>query len=277
MIVDEVDRASNNQLFLDFLGMLRSLYLSREKGNSTTFKSVILAGVHDIKNLKIKFRDDNDIRYNSPWNIAMRFDVDMSFSESEIGTMLFQYSKENNLILNIEELSREIYKFTSGYPFLVSRICQVIDEDILKGDKMPWSIYNVQRAVKIIINEKNTLFDDLIKNMENNKSLYESIYNILVLNTSQVFNINNPTIEIGNMLGYLSCNSDNNVQVSNQMLKEVIYNYMVSKTNTVDMNSYNFKDNFITEDNELSLDKILLKFQQFMKENYSTRDMEFLE
>ncbi|MGL5694534.1 MAG: AAA family ATPase [Peptostreptococcaceae bacterium] len=245
LIVDEVDRASNNQLFLDFLGMLRSLYLSREKGSSTTFKSVILAGVHDIKNLKIKFRDDNDIRYNSPWNIAMRFDVDMSFSESEIGTMLFQYSKENNLILNIEELSREIYKFTSGYPFLVSRICQVID--------------------------------DLIKNMENNKSLYESIYNILVLNTSQVFNINNPTIEIGNMLGYLSCNGDNNVQVSNQMLKEVIYNYMVSKTNTVDMNSYNFKDNFITEDNELSLDKILLKFQQFMKENYSTRDMEFLE
>ncbi|MGL5378849.1 AAA family ATPase [Clostridium sp.] len=277
LIVDEVDRASNNQLFLDFLGMLRSLYLSREKGNSTTFKSVILAGVHDIKNLKIKFRDDNDIRYNSPWNIAVRFDVDMSFSELEIGTMLLQYSKENNLILNIEELSREIYKFTSGYPFLVSRICQVIDEDILNEDKMAWSIYNVQRAVKIIINEKNTLFDDLIKNMENNKNLYESIYNILVLNTNQVFNINNPTIEIGNMLGYLSCNSDNNVQVSNQMLKEVIYNYMVSKTNTVDMNSYNFKDNFITEDNELSLDKILLKFQQFMKENYSTRDMEFLE
>ncbi|MGL5330854.1 MAG: GxxExxY protein [Peptostreptococcaceae bacterium] len=277
LIVDEVDRASNNQLFLDFLGMLRSLYLSREKGNSTTFKSVILAGVHDIKNLKIKFRDGNDIRYNSPWNIAVRFDVDMSFDEYEIGTMLFQYSKEKNLILNIEELSREIYKFTSGYPFLVSRICQVIDEDILKGDKIHWSIYNVQRAVKIIINEKNTLFDDLIKNMENNKNLYEAIYNILVLNTSQVFNINNPTIEIGNMLGYLSCNSDNNVQVSNQMLKEVIYNYMVSKTNTVDMNSYNFKDNFITEDNELSLDKILLKFQQFMKENYSTRDMEFLE
>ena len=79
------------------------------------------------------------------------------------------------------------------------------------------------------------------------------------------------------MLGYLSCNSDNNVQVSNQMLKEVIYNYMISKTDTVDMNSYNFKDNFITEDNELSLDKILLKFQQFMKGNYSTRDMEFLE
>lgn len=277
LIIDEVDRASDNQLFLDFLGMLRSLYLSREKGNSTTFKSVILAGVHDIKNLKIRFRNNNDIRYNSPWNIAVRFDIDMSFNEYEIGTMLLEYSKENNLILDIEKLSREIYKFTSGYPFLVSRICQVIDEDILKGNKVSWSIYNVQRAVKIIINEKNTLFDDLIKNMENNNDLYECIYSILILNSNQVFNINNPTIELGNMLGYLSCNNDNNVEVSNQILKEVIYNYMISKTDTIDMISYNFKDNFITEDNGLDFDKILLKFQQFMKENYSTRDVEFLE
>lgn len=277
LIIDEVDKASNNKLFLNFLGILRSLYLSRTIGNSTTFKSVILAGVYDIRNLKLKLREYEDIRYNSPWNIAIKFDIDMSFNEFEIGTMLYEYANENNLEFNIEVLSREIYKFTKGYPFLVSRICQVIDEHILKDNKRPWTIYEIQKAVKIIINEKNMLFDDLIKNMENNKELYECVYNILILNINPVFNINNPVIELGHMLGYLTADIDNNITVSNQIIKEVIYNYMISKNNITNMSYYNFKDNFITSDNGLNMGKILLKFQQFMKENYSTRDTEFLE
>lgn len=36
---------------------------------------------------------------------------------------LLEYSKVNKLNMNISELSNEIYKFTSGYPFLVGRIC----------------------------------------------------------------------------------------------------------------------------------------------------------
>ncbi|MBZ9625825.1 MULTISPECIES: GxxExxY protein [unclassified Clostridium] len=277
LIIDEVDKASNNKLFLDFLGMLRSLYLSRAANESSTFKSVILAGVHDIKNLKLKFRDNADIRYNSPWNIAVNFDIDMTFNEFEIGTMLNDYSKENILKLDVEDLSKEIFKFTNGYPFLVSRICQVIDEEILIDDKKPWTIHEIQKAVKIIINEKNMLFDDLIKNMENNKDLYECIYNVLILNINQVFNINNPLIELGHMLGYLTTDKDNNIVVSNQILKEVIYSYMISKTDTRTISRYNFKSNFIKEDNTLDMEKVLLRFQQFMKENYSSKDIDFLE
>lgn len=277
LIIDEVDKASNNTLFLEFLGMLRSLYLSRTVCNGSAFKSVILAGVHDVKNLKLKFRDDSDVRYNSPWNIAVKFDIDMSFNEFEIGTMLIEYAFENNLNLDIETLSKEIFKFTNGYPFLVSRVCQVIHEDILKNNRISWTVNHVQIAVKSIVNEKNTLFDDLIKNMENNPKLYECIYNILILNANIVFNINNPIIELGYMLGYFTCNKDNNTTISNQILKEVIYNYMISKTNTFEMNSYNFKDNFITNNSELNMEKVLLRFQQFMKENYSNKDKQFLE
>lgn len=49
-----------------------------------TFKSVILAGVYDIKNLKHKLRNDDEHKYNSPWNIAADFNVDMSFSQKDI-------------------------------------------------------------------------------------------------------------------------------------------------------------------------------------------------
>ncbi len=60
LFIDEVDKSSNNQLFLSFIGMLRNKYLAREIDKDFTFKSVILAGVHDVKTLKLKLRDDEE-------------------------------------------------------------------------------------------------------------------------------------------------------------------------------------------------------------------------
>ncbi|MGL4847325.1 MAG: GxxExxY protein [Clostridium sp.] len=276
LIIDEVDKISNNKLFLDFLGILRSLFLERAVGETTTFKSVILAGVHDIRNLKLKFRDGTDTRYNSPWNIAVNFNVDMSFNIFEIGTMLEEYKKDNNLTFNVEEISTEIYKYTSGYPYLVSRICQIIDEDIYEK-KENWKVQDVLKGVKILISERNPLIDDLIKNLENNKELFGYVYEILILGAQQVYNINEPNIDKGTMFGYFIKNKEGTVEVSNQIFKEIIYNYMTSKIKNKVMDKYNFKNNFITEDNGLNIEKILKKFQQFMKENYSSRDKEFLE
>ena len=49
-----------------------------KQGMNYTFHSVILAGVYDIKNLKLKLRPDAEKKYNSPWNIAADFNVDMT-------------------------------------------------------------------------------------------------------------------------------------------------------------------------------------------------------
>ncbi len=87
LFIDEVDKSSDNQMFLNFLGILRELYLERAMG-TITFKSVILAGVYDIKNLKLKFRQNEERKYNSPWNIAVDFPIDMSLSHSEITAMI---------------------------------------------------------------------------------------------------------------------------------------------------------------------------------------------
>ena len=54
LMVDEVDSAADNQVFLDFLAQLRAYYIRR--ATQATFRSVILAGVYDIKNLKRKLQ-----------------------------------------------------------------------------------------------------------------------------------------------------------------------------------------------------------------------------
>jgi hypothetical protein len=278
LIIDEVDKSSNNQLFLSFLGMLRNKYLAREVGKDFTFKSVILAGVYDVKSLKLKIRNENEAKYNSPWNIATDFNIDMSFSTKEIGTMLNEYAIENSFSMDIEKLSEELHFFTDGYPFLVSRLCQIIDEKIYELDKKPWKSEDIQNSVKIILEEKNTLFDSLIKNLENNKELYDYIEDIIVRGNDKSFNKYNPIIEIGNIYGYFK-NNNGKISISNKVFGEIIYNYMASKleNNHGNMEAYNFKTEFITKDGGLNIEKILKRFQQFMKEQYSSKDNAFIE
>ena len=71
LMIDEVDSATNNQVFLDFLSQLRAYYLSRDY--HPTFQSVILVGVNDVKNLGKTIRLEEGNRLNSPWNIATLF------------------------------------------------------------------------------------------------------------------------------------------------------------------------------------------------------------
>ncbi|MDY4077625.1 MAG: AAA family ATPase [Clostridium sp.] len=272
LIIDEVDKSSNNQLFLNFLGMLRNKYLEREKEEEVTFKSVILAGVYDIKNLKLKLRPDEERKYNSPWNIAVPFNINMSLSKPGIKNMLQEYKKDKDIELDLDKVVDFIYFYTSGYPFLVSRICQIIDEDL----KASWNEENMIKAVKLLLNEENTLFDDLIKNIENNKNLKDYVLDIIMNGARNTFNIFNPTINLGVMFGYFK-NEDNMVAISNRIFSQVLYNYFSSLLENNDtMKKYNFKSDFI-EGNGLNIKKILLRFQQFMKEEYSSKNERFLE
>ena len=202
----------------------------------------------------------------------------MSFSSEEIEKMLLEYSNDYSLNMNTKELSKEIYFFTSGYPFLVSRVCQIIDENFYRDEKKCWKIEDIKMEVKYISNEKNTLNEDLMKNLENNEELYELIKRILLNGENIVFNSLDPIIDIGLVYGILK-NKENRLEISNKIFEEIIYNYMTSKlkTETKDMTLYNFKNNFITKDNGLDMEKVLIKFQSYIRENYSTVDREFIE
>lgn len=278
LFIDEVDKSSNNQLFLSFIGMLRNKYLARELEEDFTFKSVILAGLYDVKSLKLKLRKEEETKYNSPWNIAVDFKVDMSFSPKEISTMVLEYSKDNNLTMDIKAISKELYFFTSGYPYLVSRLCQIIDENINNDNKKTWTVDDIKKAVKIMNEEVNTLFESIVKNLENNNELYEITKRILIDGEQIDFNPLNPTISVGLTYGILK-KGEGRLEVSNKIFEEIIYNYLISKirTSAKNMSLYNVKSSFIKENGELNMEKILTRFQQFMKEQYSKKDMDFLE
>lgn len=101
-MIGEVDKSSNNQVFLSFLSLLREKYLDQMKGRDITFKTVILAGVYDIKNLKLKLLPNAEPKYNSPWNVDADFNLDINLSRSEISSMLRDYENDRNIGIDID-------------------------------------------------------------------------------------------------------------------------------------------------------------------------------
>lgn len=231
LIIDEVDNASNNQIFLDFLAQIRGYYINRDV--KPTFQSVILSSVYDIKNLKQKFENRAEPRRNSPWNIAADFLVDMSFSAKEIEGMLNKYESDYHTGMNTEISANLIYDYTAGYPFLVSKLCKLIDERVAGSKKFPektdaWTKAGIIEAVKLLLNEKNTLFESLVNKIQDYPQLHEIIYELLFNGKTILYNSLNPSIEAAEMFGFIK-NNDGQVMVSNRIFETVLYNLFLAE------------------------------------------------
>ena len=220
LIIDEIDTAANNTVFIDFLGMLRGYYLRRNK--ITVFKSVILAGVRDIRNLKLKIRDDSEHRHNSPWNIAVDFNINMSLTVDGISGMLTDYEKDNNTGMDVALIAQLIYDYTSGYPVLVSNICKFLDEEILE-----WTKEGVIKAVNRILAARTPLFESLINRLEDYPEMKKSLYQILTKGERFSFNPDYEPTKLLLMFGFVNV-EDGAVVIANRIFEIRLYNDMLT-------------------------------------------------
>lgn len=273
LMIDEVDSATNNEVFMDFLAQLRGYYMNRNR--SVTFQSVILAGVYDVRNLQRKIRSEEQHRDNSPWNIAVDFAVDMSFSVKEIGQMLEDYEKDFCTGMDIAEVSSEIYAYTSGYPFLVSRICQWIDQQEMRD---LWNCDGVKEAVKVILKEPNSLFEDMVKKLHDCPLLKNMIYDMLMCGRKYPYNINTEQVAIGTMFGFLK-EDEENVAVANRIFEIWFYNLFIAEA-AFDSETYRSsqreRSKFVVGD-ELNMQLILERFVEHYNELYDSKDQHFVE
>ena len=270
LIIDEVDSATNNQVFLDFLSQMRGYYMHRRK--RAAFWSVILAGVYDIKHLKLKIRGDEEPRLNSPWNthagneenerrrsfdecpwyqreytpfdIAADFTVDMGFSPEDIAGMLSEYESDYQTGMGTEQMASLLYEYTSGYPFLVSRLCQIMDERLAGSgeysDKSDvWTKSGLLDAVKILLSEKNTLFDSLIQKLSDYPALLKLLHLLLFTGRSISYNSDDEAIDMAAMFGFIK-NKGGTVIVANRIFEVRLYNYFLTSDEIKNDAIYNF-------------------------------------
>ena len=282
LLIDEVDSATNNQVFLDFLAQLRFCYLRRRK--TPTFQSVILAGVYDVCNLKQKLRPDAEHKVNSPWNIAAKFQVNMEFSKEDIAGMLETYEADYGTGMDIEEMSGLIYDYTSGYPYLVSCLCQNMDEEIAGTENYPdkssaWTKEGFMEAVKLILSEKSPLFQSLISKLNDYPELKKVIYDLLFQGQSMTYNADNMAADMLLMFGFIKV-EQGMIQIANRIFETRLYNYFLTlpEVQTGDMYKLALlnKEQF-TKNGRLDMRRILEKFVTHFDDIYGDRDEKFVE
>lgn len=281
LIIDEVDTASNNQVFIDFLSQLRAYYLKRKR--ILTFQSVILAGVYDIRNIRKKIRNNEDEKVNSPWNIAADFLIDMSFSQKDIAGMLDEYEKDNHTGMDITVMSSLLYDYTSGYPYLVSRLCKFMDELIsgseeFKNKSSAWTKSGFLAALKILINEVNPLYQSLKGKLNIYKELKHVLYDLLFTGKSIPYTAMNDSIGVAAMFGFIK-NTNGMAAISNRIFEIVLYNWFMSEeyagSKIYDIGLQE-KNQFIAG-GHLNVRRILEKFVESFDELYGDKKEGFLE
>ena len=281
VLIDEVDQASNNDGFIKFLGLLRNMFLSRKK--FPTFHSIILAGVYDVKNLKLRIRSEEDHQYrsaqrdacqskNSPWNIAVPFNVPMNLPANGITGMLGDYAQEHGIEMDTVGIGQLIYDYTSGYPFLVSRMCQLVDEN-----DYGWNNEGVLKAYHDLLMERNTLFDDMVKKLNQFPKLKDTIKNILFSGTHVAYNPDEKHLQIAMMFNFIKV-EDNSVQIACRLMETRLYNLFIAEADSEQIFTEGRYDrNQFIHDGILDMRHLLERFCVHFNDIFSAEDGSFVE
>lgn len=309
LMIDEVDSAANNQVFIDFLAQMRGYYIDRDE--TSTFQSVILASVYDVKNLKLKIRPEDGHLTNSPWNtrenneengslltfdecswdhrkvtsydIAEDFDVDMSLSEQGIIGMLEEYERDYHTGMDVSELASLLYAYTSGYPYLVSRLCKLIDERLSGSEEFPdrksaWTKEGFLAAVRKLLSEENTLFESLDNKLIDFPGLKEMLKDLLLKGKNLEYVPGDVGLRTAVMFGFVTI-EHGIAAVSNRIFEMSLYNgFLAEEARHMEISQMaaEEKNRFIVE-GKLDMELVLRKFAEHYTELFGGSNEKFLE
>lgn len=273
-IINEFDTGIRYNMLINFLAMLRGKYLSAQQYKTKTFHSVILAVFKDVQTIEIlNIEDCNRLEKIYSWNIASEFNIEMELKSNQIEMMLLDYKRERNVNLNSKLLSEKIFYWTSGYPYLVSGLCKIMDEDLLpKKSIKQLDLNDLVDAINLILYKQIISFTGIMDLVRDNQSIYNLVERIIFSGEKIKFSLRNSIIKLAFNYGILRKESYY-CKIHNRIYEQRIYNYFISKYQTDrsrTIASDLITNKYIDKNNDLILDQLLIDFQELVKSKYSS-------
>jgi len=158
LLIDEID-ALLDEVFVSVLRQLRDGYQKRP-GHFPT--SVILVGLRDVRDYKAKIRSEfKSWGSGSPFNIKSESLFLKNFSKEEVYTLLEQHNAETGQVFH-DDVKDEIFRLSSGQPWLVNALARQIVSKILKDDyTRPITMKVTTLAKRELILRRDTHLDRL--------------------------------------------------------------------------------------------------------------------
>ena len=197
--------------------------------------------------------------------------------------MLDEYETDHHTGMDVRTVADTLYQYTSGYPYLVSALCKIMDEELPFQEKSAdgrnvWTVQGVEKAVKCILQTRTTLFDSMIKHISEYPDLKQMLHMILFQGEEISYNGDNHTIELGCMFGYI-VDGGVYVQVANRIFETRLYNLFLSEEEVASAMSTMAKQDrkqFVL-DGRLDMVLVLQKFVAHFSEIYGENDEKFVE
>jgi hypothetical protein len=197
--------------------------------------------------------------------------------------MLDEYEADHHTGMDTATIAQEIYNYTEGYPYLVSRICQKIDEmpvnSMFATKAKAWTIAGVSEAVRQILFEKNTLFDSLMGKVYVNSDLSSVLQRILFGGERILYNPDNIPAMDGEMYGFIT-NRGGALGIANRIFETRLYNYFLSlsemKENPISKAGASEREEFILN-GHLNMEKLLTHYVTVFDDVYEGKAEPFDE
>lgn len=150
ILIDEFDGIPRDELG-NFLATIRGLYLEYKKAVQKALYSVGLVGIRNITKLIVGGV--------SPFNIADQVDLP-PFSLENVRDLYAQYTEETNQPFT-EAAVKKVYEDTAGQPWLVNRLGTILTVDVKPETTAPIDETDVEKAVRLLLMERNDHFNNL--------------------------------------------------------------------------------------------------------------------
>jgi len=258
LLIDEIDSIPETAV-IGFLRALREMFLDRDL--LPTFHAVALAGVHDIKNLKARVREESQtLGTASPFNIAIDYELP-PFSRENIQQYFSQHTGETGQAFDDAVVTR-VYEVTNGHPWLVSVLAKLLVEDLVPDRRQKILIGHTEEAIQKLIKSSNSNFDSLYKNAR--KSGIFPIVLDLLTGARREFNIHSDSIALGVRYGIFA-EGNQQLILANLIYAQVLYQHFKEDIGAADVKAIVADNHFEDQNGRLDFRRVFDKFQMFMK------------
>ena len=163
LLVDEIDSLVGDTL----LSVLRQLRAGYEQRPQAYPQSVVLCGVRDIRDYRIRASSGEVIAGGSPFNVAAKSLRLGDFNEAETGSLLSQHTEETGQRFTSAAWNA-VWKQTQGQPWLVNALCAgaCFDNKAGRDRSRAIGVDDIHAAREELILSRRTHLDQLAHKLE---------------------------------------------------------------------------------------------------------------
>ena len=261
LFIDEIDALVGDSL-VSILRQIRSGYTDRPKAFP---QSVILCGVRDVRDYRIVLSNQDIVTGGSAFNIKAKSLRLGNFSKEEIRELYMQHTHETGQQWD-EGCYPMVWEATEGQPWLVNALANEVTSEMEEGRDRTTMITPEMlfRAKERIIYRRDTHIDQLIDKLKEPR--VKRVIEPMLANSPEAEDNLIPSDDIQYVIdmGLICIERGKPRRIANGIYQEIIPRELTWSTQTGLIQEPQW---YQRADGSIDMEKLLLDFQQFFRQN----------